>query len=91
MADRPNSGLKDPIWIGIRTNLLGDVFQKPFIDNIPFLTEYSHGDGFGGLTDAQINVYRAILLAEIRRLEQLQKGIKPARAGQNLISNVGQG
>lgn len=91
MAERPNGGLKDPIWLGIRTNLTGEVFQRVALDDLPFLTEYSHGDGFGGLTDSQIAVYQAILHAEIRRLDAMRKGVKQAREGQIPIHHVGQG
>ncbi len=93
MGFNPNGikdgGPKDPIWIGISTNVLGAVFMGGGQMAVDFGVDLSHGDGNGGLTEPQRNLYIHILRAAAMRLEQGSKNV--LQSGQFNIQKVGQG
>lgn len=87
MPERPNAGPNDPVFIGIRTDLLGSQLNRPGQVGINFVVDPSHGDGFGSLTEPQRAVYIHILKAAVKRLEDEGKQrIKPAPPGHILMN-----
>lgn len=71
MQPRISSGIDEPIFIGIKTDLTGRDFGSNRWLGCSFNLDFSHGDGMGGLTEPQRDLYVNIL-EEIA--ESLRKG-----------------